>query len=84
MQPDELPNLRRVGRYAFYAPCAFGFAILAAALLISAFGMKKEWVRQAIGPVFVVAFLALRDLEKNAEARGRAQSLTPTSSEQDT
>jgi len=66
-----IPHLRQVGRYLFYMPCAFGLALLVTITLIE-IGVNREWAKEAIMPVALAAFLALRDLEKNAEARARA------------
>jgi len=66
----EHSHIRKVGRYAFYTPCALGFAILVA-ILLGNVGFSDRWARETVVPVFFVAFLVLRDLEKNAEIRAR-------------
>lgn len=74
------PHIRKVGRYAFYLPCAFGLGILVAALLHAA-GISHDFAREAVFPVCLVAFLALRDLEKNAEARAALLKASPRAGE---
>jgi len=61
-------HIRKVGRYLFYAPCALGLAVLVAAV-VAVMGIAPDTAKEVIFPVFFVAFLALRDIEKNAEAR---------------
>ena len=65
----DYPHTRKLGRYLFYFPCAMGFGFLVAFTALS-LGMPEKFSKQLIFPLFVVAFLSLRDLEKNAELRG--------------
>lgn len=65
----EIPHIRKLGRYLFYFPCALGFGFLTA-FTGHIIGLPEEFSKQLIFPLFLVAFLSLRDLEKNAELRG--------------
>lgn len=64
----EYPHLRKVGRYAFYAPCALGLGLLIGVGLMFA-GINRDWATSAGNLCAFIAFLALRDIEKNAEKR---------------
>jgi len=64
------PQTRQVGRYLFYGLCAFGLSLLAhAACRIL---HLPEWLTGSLDMfVMFVAFMSLRDIEKNAEARAQ-------------
>lgn len=66
---SDIPHIRKLGRYLFYFPCALGFGLL---LSISAHlaGVSEEVSKSLFMPLFFVAFLTLRDIEKNAELHG--------------
>lgn len=66
----DYPHLRKVGRYLFYAPCAFGLGTsLGVALL--AVGVARDLAVPTGNLAAFFAFLALRDIEKNAFIRAR-------------
>lgn len=65
----DYPHIRKTGRYLFYAVCAIGAGVMAS--LVMAVFFARDVAIQMVGPVSIAAFIALRDLEKNAEARGR-------------
>jgi len=71
----EYPYIRKTSRYLFYAICSIGFSIIVT-LPASAF-IARDVIMQLIGPISIAAFLALRDLEKNAEARGKDKGSHP-------
>lgn len=71
--PDEFTHIRKVGRYGFYGLCAFGVAVLAG-VLARLIGLAGFAERAAVIVTILVVFMALRDSEKNAEARGRRQA----------
>lgn len=58
-----LPNVRKIGRYAFFAPCAFGFGAIIAVLTIK-LGIDRDVANTIASVVTVAAFLALRDMSK--------------------
>lgn len=64
---NEIPNVRKVGRYAFFAVCAFGVSVVAGVPLILC-GASREIVHQAASLVGIVSFLALRDMSKQWDA----------------
>lgn len=72
---SEYPHIRKTGRYLFYAVCAIGAGVIVS--LATAAFFARDVAIQIVGPVSIAAFIALRDLEKNAEARGRKQGQRP-------
>jgi len=61
---DDLPYIRKTGRYAFFAVLAFAMAMLISAMGKLA-GLLDRGDMQMIVPVISVAtFLALRDMSK--------------------
>lgn len=72
---DELPHVRKVGRYLFYGLCSFGFSLLFHAVCRKT-GLPN-WLTEYIGTAAMfIAFMALRDMEKNADARALATQPT--------
>jgi len=69
-QKAEYPHIRKVGRYLFYVPCALGFGSLIGVALIK-FGVLRDIAIPMANICSFAAFLALRDIEKNAEKRAR-------------
>jgi hypothetical protein len=67
----EHPRIHQVGRYLFYGLCAFGLSLLAHACGRT-LGLPKWLIGSADMTVMFGAFMALRDIEANAEARVRA------------
>ena len=64
------PQPRQVGRYLFYGLCAFGLSLFAHAA--SRMLHLPEWLTGSLDMfVMFVAFMSLRDIEKNAEARAQ-------------
>lgn len=70
VRENEYPHLRKVGRYLFYAPCALGFGLLAGVTLL-ALGIARDLAMPLGNLCAFFAFLALRDIEKNAFIRAR-------------
>lgn len=73
IREDEHPHIRQVGRYLAYLFLAFNTAMVISAFVDIA-GLKRDFSTQLIGPIAIVIFLYLRDMEKNAEIRGRRQA----------
>lgn len=67
---DDLPEIRKVGRYLLYAPCALGFGILVGVTLL-AIGLARDMALPLGNLCAFFAFLALRDIEKDAFVRAR-------------
>jgi hypothetical protein len=63
---DKLPHTRKVGRYLFFAVCAFGVSVLAWGLCRE-IGFAKEICRVVADVTALACFLALRDMLKGQE-----------------
>jgi len=61
---EEIPYVRKTGRYAFFALCAFGVSLqgFAAAL---ACGLSRDISGMVANAAFIAAFLVLRDMSRN-------------------
>ena len=64
---EDIPQIRKVGRYLFYAICALGVSMIVYA---GCYWLElPSWFRQnAANLAMIVSFLALRDIDKNARA----------------
>jgi hypothetical protein len=60
---SELPYCRKVGRYAFFAVCAWGFGLSVGALPYF-MHMRDEALHSLASVASVSAFLILRDMSK--------------------
>lgn len=60
---DEVPHVRKVGRYGFFLLCAFGVSLEAFAAA-KALGFVSDIARNAAALTAVITFLALRDMSK--------------------
>lgn len=62
---EDYPHIRKVGRYVFFALCAYGLSFLAYAVCLKL--DAPDFVREhGTNIVLFVSFLALRDMDKNA------------------
>lgn len=60
----EIPNVRRVGRYAFFAFCALGTGVLPAVFL-GLIGVPRDITDSTIAPAAMIVFLTLREMSKD-------------------
>lgn len=66
---DDYPHIRKVGRYVFFALCAFSMSILVYAIFRK-LGAADFVCDHGANIVMFVCFLALRDMDKNARLKG--------------
>lgn len=73
----EVPNVRKVGRYAFFAACAWGIALTAATVVAKGLGGNHDVVAMSGSLAGIIAFLTLRDMSKawDFALRQQAKSL---------
>lgn len=64
---EEVPYIRKVGRYLFFAVCAFGCSLIGYAAGMR-FGFNADVARMLGTAAMLASFLALRDMDKNARA----------------
>jgi hypothetical protein len=64
---DSIPNVRKVGRYTFFAACAFGLGVTVG-LPFLALGVAKDTVHGIANISAIASFLALRDMSKQWDA----------------
>jgi len=64
---ETIPNVRKVGRYAFFGVCGFGVGLLVAVLSYY-FGAPQAFSKTLVTPVFFVVFMTLREMSKQWDA----------------
>jgi hypothetical protein len=64
---ETIPNVRKVGRYALFGICGFSVGMMAAVLAYY-FGAPKDFSKSMVTPVFIVVFMALREMSKQWDA----------------
>jgi len=60
----DMPLLRKVGRYTFFAICSVGLTMVAYALCKGAIGLDKYPAHSVSSLAGLIAFIALRDMSK--------------------